>query len=1037
MKKLLGIAALAALVSAPATLFAAAAGSYEGKAVAIKVGGSKSVSLVGEYDPDWKETSDFGVCYLSVTLTKGAAYTVWIEGGKAADIGLEVYARDATDKEMDKDVYGPMAGFMTEDYGSIKAAYLEADDWDGDDPKSWLYYIVLDGDIGASTTVHVSQGIQGLVQQGTEENPLALKLSKTPVTTTKSFVDGEYYLRATLEAGRKYQFRTSGGTAESPFGLSVDGPDADVDVTEEANPTATVSVNETGAYTIVVAGDAATFTLVSQEVEGDPYELTVNIKGASGTWSVSDGVKRAGGETVVVYGPQTVKFQAVKGFSTPAAQQVLPPKDGAEAKVTVLGVYSDTFDTKDDTSAGATKLSPAAKEATAARTLFAEDPADWFSFSAKAGTYYNFTLRDVAGDAVLALYRKGKETEPVAGPAASLQAVAPGAGDFLVKAFHANATPADASFTLAYSSAAVGAIQFKKASVSAKKSAGSVTLQVARTAKEGKVRVKYGTVAGTAKPGVDYVAQNGELVWEAGDGAAKAVTIRLIPEAGTAAVSRQFAVRLEPLAEAEVGPGEYVASVATPSAAVTVTEAAARAPKAPTAATVKTESVPLETGTFTGVLGEDGSALTNGLPALASVVFTAKSAAKKALSAKVTVAGKTYAFAADGWSGASDAEVAVAEMTQAQKIGSATYENTLVVTVRRGQTAAGGAFLASGATAVLTMAVPDANGKGAQEAIAYAGALYRDNAKIQEYLTAVLGAAGYYTAALVPCGAPDVRDAPAGNGYLTLTIDSKGKAKVAGLLADGATKLSATSFAAVCADGTVRVPVFLSKSPCCFGGTLVLKPGAGGRYVVDSASTLVWNNDNAALTWWGEEGWRLEVEPVGGYFDTVANLQAAYLTCATSVSTVDVSDLPAEALAAGYAYAGDAQPSGTEVLLTGNAFSTAKRDLSAGVNPCNVQVKLARATGLVTGSFGVWTTNGSSRKEISGLKHQGVLILSRDEAASLDPEVLTAGFFTQKVQLVSGGKKRAWTASLPFNVLAVDLGEPDWYADDWGERPEE
>lgn len=32
-------------------------------------------------------------------------------------------------------------------------------------------------------------------------------------------------------------------------------------------------------------------------------------------------------------------------------------------------------------------------------------------------------------------------------------------------------------------------------------------------------------------------------------------------------------------------------------------------------------------------------------------------------------------------------------------------------------------------------------------------------------------------------------------------------------------------------------------------------------------------------------------------------------------------------------------------------------------------------------------------------------------------------------------KRRSYTASLPFNILAVDQGEPDWYADDWGERP--
>ena len=334
-----------------------------------------------------------------------------------------------------------------------------------------------------------------------------------------------------------------------------------------------------------------------------------------------------------------------------------------------------------------------------------------------------------------------------------------------------------------------------------------------------------------------------------------------------------------------------------------------------------------------------------------------------------SVAGKTYAFAADTWSADSDEEYACAELVQVQKVGSQPYTNVLAVVVRRGQTAADGAHLEAIAQASLMMNVPDANNKGAQEDIAYVGELYRDNSKIQGYLNAVLGAVGYYTVALVPAGAPWAYDAPAGNGYVTITIDNKGKAKVAGQLADGTTKPTYASFAAVMSDGTVRIPVFFSKAPACFGGTITLKKGDDGRYVVDSSSMLLWNNDNAALTYWGEEGWRLELEPVGGYFNTLVNIQAHYLTCAFSVATADVSELPVEALTSGYSYSTDAQPNETDVIVKGNAFSTSKRklaksgrtnDLAASVNPCNVQVKLARATGLVSGSMSVWTENGST-----------------------------------------------------------------------------
>ena len=54
---------------------------------------------------------------------------------------------------------------------------------------------------------------------------------------------------------------------------------------------------------------------------------------------------------------------------------------------------------------------------------------------------------------------------------------------------------------------------------------------------------------------------------------------------------------------------------------------------------------------------------------------------------------------------------------------------------------------------------------------------------------------------------------------------------------------------------------------------------------------------------------------------------------------------------------------------------------------------------------------------------------------------MTAGFFTQPVTVTDEnpetGKKtsRKWTFSAPFNVMGVDPGEVDWWADDWGVEP--
>ena len=62
-----------------------------------------------------------------------------------------------------------------------------------------------------------------------------------------------------------------------------------------------------------------------------------------------------------------------------------------------------------------------------------------------------------------------------------------------------------------------------------------------------------------------------------------------------------------------------------------------------------------------------------------------------------------------------------------------------------------------------------------------------------------------------------------------------------------------------------------------------------------------------------------------------------------------------------------------------------------------------------------------------------------NEAAPLDGEIVCAGFCTQSVRVSDYNETtgrttaRSITASMPFNLLGVDQGEPDWWADDWGE----
>jgi len=778
-------------------------------------------------------------------------------------------------------------------------------------------------------------------------------------------------------------------------------------------------------------------TTASSEQEG-LYRLTVNTKGTSAKWSIgSEKVTYASGTSVIVSGAKTVKFTKVDGFSTPTNMTAAVVGDGND--VVLTGIYSDVSDHKDDVATGAVTIKPSDKVGKAKRTLWVDDVADHFVFSAVSGVCYNFKLADLVGDAEMTIFRKGVEGEILAGPATSIAAFAAEKGDYIVRVGHpADAVQPDAQYVLQYDSAKIGVISFAKTSVSAKKTDGSVKLTVKRSESQGTVRVRYGTVFGEAKPGIDYVAQQGELVWKNGDNKDKTITIKLIPElVATNAVSRKFAVRLESLENDDVAEGEYRAQLGAKEATVTVTEAAAKPAAAVTAAKVsKPDTSKLEIGNYQGVVSDDGMGAESGFAALASITFSATTKTTKGLSAKVSVGGKNYSFTADTWDAAeSDDEFAVAVFQDKSK-------NVLRVTVKRGESTSSGAWESDSAIAELTMT-------SLGERI-YTGELFRNNANVQEYQNAVTNVAGYYTIALLPAGVTPDDGIPAGNGYLTMTVNTKdkGTAKVTGLLADGSTKLSYSSQIAIRDGGeSVYVPVFVAKSPYCFGGTLKLVRGENGHYVVDTSAALQWNNDKAALTADGETGWRIMIDPVGGYYNTTESLQAHYLTRAFAVSTVGAEAFRTEALAKGYEYVTEVLPADAAVSVSGNSISTVKRslvkdgktyDLENSVNPCNLQIKFARATGLVSGTLSLWSMNASgAQKEISGLKHAGVLLYERGDDSSLDAAVMSAGFFTQTVKLTDGKKTRSYTASYPFNLLATEEGEPDWYAEDWGEPAED
>ena len=247
---------------AMAALAGAASGATTGScyASAASLKGSQTVTLTPEYDKEMYEGYDdsgAGVYYLKIKLSRYTDHTIWITGGDAADIELDV--------DVNWDAYGdtdtfPMATFDVVSYkdGSTKAATITAGDWDEEDPKTVTFYVMLSGDMGQKTTVYYTSGIKSFVLDGEEGKPLSLTM-KDAEQTTKSLklIESEYWFKAKLTAGRLYQVTTSGGTEESKLAVVMDGDCSQFPVptfTDEFNDSEFLTPEETGTYKFFVSG---------------------------------------------------------------------------------------------------------------------------------------------------------------------------------------------------------------------------------------------------------------------------------------------------------------------------------------------------------------------------------------------------------------------------------------------------------------------------------------------------------------------------------------------------------------------------------------------------------------------------------------------------------------------------------------------------------------------------------------------------------------------------------------------------------------
>ena len=358
-----------------------------------------------------------------------------------------------------------------------------------------------------------------------------------------------------------------------------------------------------------------------------------------------------------------------------------------------------------------------------------------------------------------------------------------------------------------------------------------------------------------------------------------------------------------------------------------------------------------------------------------------------------------------------------------------TLTNVLEVTVGSGSPTNLAALVESAGTASLTLNLP-ASGGGAQE-VSYRCALVRRNADSTAFVEAMSAFAGYYTVSIVPQGASPAAGLPCGNGPMALTVSSDGTVKVSGVLPDR-TSFSSSAFAGLRGDpadpdnAVLVVPVVYAAPPDAFGGLLKIRRGsADGAPYVDSYAELEWSKAGGAFD--GVD-FRLAANPVGGWYDTVVNLQRYYLDRDFTVEAEPVAGIPEGMLPAGYVYTADTTPHGVEAMLAGDVLRAAARkvvktedgtrvDFDGSVNAWDVKLSFARGSGLVTGTAAV-VSDGERQTTLGTVNHYGILLMNRDPAAPLDADVWTAGFY----QFPAGN---GWKHSLPFNIRSVTV-DRDW-----------
>lgn len=439
----------------------------------------------------------------------------------------------------------------------------------------------------------------------------------------------------------------------------------------------------------------------------------------------------------------------------------------------------------------------------------------------------------------------------------------------------------------------------------------------------------------------------------------------------------------------------------------------------------------LAAGTFNGLLTADSE---NANEALASLTFTATAAG--ALTAKVLVAGKTYPFTGTGFSedvpDLKDGQPGLrAVLTFKSVVAGVTYTNTLKVTACRGA-ATDISAIDTPVAADLSLWIAATDAQSAREVL-FTGLLVRDNSKVALVSEGLKSGAGYYTVSLPVRETVD--GAPAGAGYVTFTLDVAGSAKLSGVLADG------TVWTASGVPGYVfnynesgvpalLVPVYTAKAKMAMGGWIVINADPLSGLAVASGQ-IDWYNADPNATRGGTEGFSLALDPTGGFYDKLFNLQTYYLNAELNVGAIQAPD----ALDATYTERLCMPDTyGVSLIAVGNSLTVGKRilvkdagnsalyDFQESSNPCNLSLVFVQATGLYSGTFSLWYGNaaGTLQREQAGLKFQGVLTPAKQSVGAYTGSP-GLGFYQipEKVAL------RTWTGSYLFTINAEEILQ-DW-----------